>query len=399
MHAPSTSISAHLHVLKGVDLKVAEKELVFLIGPSGSGKSTLLRCLNRLEDPSSGSVVVDGIDMLDKRTDINKARQRIGMVFQSFNLYPHMTALGNVTLALRKVQGLGRAEAEAAGAGRARRACTSPTGRTIIPLQLSGGQQQRVAIARAIALEPRVMLFDEPTSALDPELVGGVLAVMRELREDGMTMVVVSHEMGFAKAAADRVVVHGRRPDRRGRRAGRDLRQPAARTHARLHLARSNGTERGMTGWERFTDSFFNARVMAQYLPKIIEGFGLTVVLALAHHRHGAGARGCCWRCCAPSAIRPLNWLIIFVGGPVPRAAAAGHHRAAVLRPALGGDGTLRLRLHLAGAVARADGLLGGDLLGRHHLGRQGAVGGGALDRPDLRGRRCATWCCRRHCA
>ena len=194
-----------LHVLKGVDLQVAEKELVFLIGPSGSGKSTLLRCLNRLEEPSSGSITVDGIDMLDPKTDINKARQRIGMVFQSFNLYPHMTALGNVMLALRKVQGLGRIEA----AGKALAALTRvhlADRADHYPMQLSGGQQQRVAIARAIALEPRVMLFDEPTSALDPELVGGVLAVMRELREDGMTMVVVSHEMGFAKAAADRVV-------------------------------------------------------------------------------------------------------------------------------------------------------------------------------------------------
>ena len=195
----------HLHVLKGVDLQVAEKELVFLIGPSGSGKSTLLRCLNRLEDPTSGSVTVDGIDMLDPKTDINKARQRIGMVFQSFNLYPHMTALGNVALALRKVQGMGRAEAEAKAQAALTRVHLADRA-DHYPLQLSGGQQQRVAIARAIALEPRVMLFDEPTSALDPELVGGVLAVMRELREDGMTMVVVSHEMGFAKAAADRVV-------------------------------------------------------------------------------------------------------------------------------------------------------------------------------------------------
>ncbi|MBL6080963.1 amino acid ABC transporter ATP-binding protein [Belnapia sp. T18] len=194
-----------LHVLKGVDLAVRERELVFVIGPSGSGKSTLLRCLNRLEEPSDGSITVDGIDMLDRRTDINKARQRIGMVFQSFNLYPHMTALGNVALALRRVQGLPRAEAEA----RARQALervhlADRAGH--YPGQLSGGQQQRVAIARAIALEPRVMLFDEPTSALDPELVGGVLQAMRELRESGMTMVVVSHEMGFARAAADRVV-------------------------------------------------------------------------------------------------------------------------------------------------------------------------------------------------
>ena len=194
-----------LHVLRGVDLMVADRQLVFVIGPSGSGKSTLLRCLNRLEDPTSGSIIVDGIDMLSPRTDINKARQRIGMVFQSFNLYPHMTALGNVALALRKVQGLPRAEAEARGRAALDRVHLADKAGNY-PGQLSGGQQQRVAIARAIALEPRVMLFDEPTSALDPELVGGVLAVMRELREDGMTMVVVSHEMGFARAAADRVV-------------------------------------------------------------------------------------------------------------------------------------------------------------------------------------------------
>jgi ABC-type polar amino acid transport system ATPase subunit len=194
-----------LHVLKGIDLTVAERELVFVIGPSGSGKSTLLRCLNRLEEPSSGSIIVDGIDLLDRHTDINRARQRIGMVFQSFNLYPHMTALGNVTLALRKVAGKRRPEADAiGGAALARVGLADRAGH--YPNQLSGGQQQRVAIARAIALEPRVMLFDEPTSALDPELVGGVLAVMRELRESGMTMVVVSHEMGFARAAADRVL-------------------------------------------------------------------------------------------------------------------------------------------------------------------------------------------------
>src|SRR6187397_1305083 len=194
-----------LHVLKGVDLKVAERELVFVIGPSGSGKSTLLRCLNRLEEPSSGSVVVDGIDMLSPRTDINHARQRIGMVFQSFNLYPHMTALDNVTLALRKVAGKSRADADELGhAALARVGLADRAGHR--PGELSGGQQQRVAIARAIALEPRVMLFDEPTSALDPELVGSVLAVMRSLRESGMTMIVVSHEMGFARAAADRVI-------------------------------------------------------------------------------------------------------------------------------------------------------------------------------------------------
>jgi ABC-type polar amino acid transport system ATPase subunit len=194
-----------LKVLKGVDLTVAERELVFIIGPSGSGKSTLLRCLNRLEEPDSGSIQIDGVELLHPKTDINAMRQRIGMVFQSFNLYPHMTALGNVTLALRRVLGRGREEAEVIG----RRALDrvglgDRTGHT--PGQLSGGQQQRVAIARAIALEPRIMLFDEPTSALDPELVGGVLQVMRELRESGMSMVVVSHEMAFAKAAADRVI-------------------------------------------------------------------------------------------------------------------------------------------------------------------------------------------------
>lgn len=194
-----------LTVLKGVDLEVAEKQLVFIIGPSGSGKSTLLRCLNRLETPDDGAITIDGIDLLNPKTDINKARQRIGMVFQSFNLYPHMTAQANVTLALRKVLGQGREQAEQAArhaldrVGLAERA-------DHFPAQLSGGQQQRVAIARAIALEPRVMLFDEPTSALDPELVGGVLSVMRELRQSGMTMVVVSHEMAFARAAADRVI-------------------------------------------------------------------------------------------------------------------------------------------------------------------------------------------------
>jgi ABC-type polar amino acid transport system ATPase subunit len=191
--------------LKGVDLVVAPRELVFVIGPSGSGKSTLLRCLNRLETPDSGSVVVDGIDLMDPRTDLNHARQRIGMVFQSFNLYPNMSALGNVTLALRHVAGKSVAEADALGmAALARVGLADRSSHK--PYQLSGGQQQRVAIARAVALEPRAMLFDEPTSSLDPELVGSVLGVMRELREDGMTMVVVSHEMGFARAAADRVV-------------------------------------------------------------------------------------------------------------------------------------------------------------------------------------------------
>ena len=194
-----------LEVLKGIDLKVAQGELVFVIGPSGSGKSTLLRCCNRLEEPSGGSVRVDGVDIARHGVDLNRIRQKIGMVFQSFNLYPHMNVLGNVTLALRMVQGLSRAEAEAKGIAALTRVGLAEKAKAY-PNELSGGQQQRVAIARALALDPLVVLFDEPTSALDPELVGSVLKVMRELRESGMTMVVVSHEMAFARAAADRVV-------------------------------------------------------------------------------------------------------------------------------------------------------------------------------------------------
>ena len=192
-------------VLRGIDLKVAPQELVFIIGPSGSGKSTLLRCCNRLEEPSGGAITLGGVDLMARATDINAMRRKIGMVFQSFNLYPHMTALGNVTLALRKVVGKSRSEADALGlaaldrVGLAAKAASYPS-------ELSGGQQQRVAIARALALEPAVMLFDEPTSALDPELVGSVLAVMRELKAAGMTMLVVSHEMRFARDAADRVI-------------------------------------------------------------------------------------------------------------------------------------------------------------------------------------------------
>jgi polar amino acid transport system ATP-binding protein len=192
-------------VLKGIDLKVQPGELVFVIGPSGSGKSTLLRCCNRLEEPTSGAVLIDGENICGPGVDLNRIRQRVGMVFQSFNLYPHMDALANVTLALRKVQNRPRAEAEAMGMAALTRVGLAEKAKSF-PGQLSGGQQQRVAIARALALEPHVVLFDEPTSALDPELVGGVLKVMRELRESGMTMVVVSHELGFARAAADRVV-------------------------------------------------------------------------------------------------------------------------------------------------------------------------------------------------
>jgi polar amino acid transport system ATP-binding protein len=194
-----------LEVLKGIDLKVAERELVFVIGPSGSGKSTLLRCCNRLEEPTSGSIRVEGVDIMAPGVDINALRRRIGMVFQSFNLYPHLNALGNVTLALRKVLRKAKAEAEDAGMLALARVGLIDKAKAY-PSELSGGQQQRVAIARALALEPSIMLFDEPTSALDPELVGGVLAVMREMREWGMTMVVVSHEMRFARSAADRVL-------------------------------------------------------------------------------------------------------------------------------------------------------------------------------------------------
>src|SRR5207302_9580405 len=192
-------------VLRGIDLSVSPQELVFIIGPSGSGKSTLLRCCNRLEEPTGGTIVVDGVDLMARGTDINAMRRKIGMVFQSFNLYPHMTALGNVTLALRKVVGKSRAEAGVAGTAARDRVGLAAKAKAY-PGELSGSQQQRVAIARALALEPTIMLFDEPTSALDPELVGSVLAVMRELKAAGMTMLVVSHEMRFARDAADRVI-------------------------------------------------------------------------------------------------------------------------------------------------------------------------------------------------
>ena len=179
--------------------------MVFIIGPSGSGKSTLLRCCNRLEEPSDGAVIVEGVNILNGGVNLNQVRQRIGMVFQSFNLYPHMTARQNVTLALRKVAKKGRAEADAI-AGRMLARVGLSERADFYPAALSGGQQQRVAIARTLALEPHIVLFDEPTSALDPELVNGILGVMRMLRDDGMTMVVVSHEMRFAREAADRIV-------------------------------------------------------------------------------------------------------------------------------------------------------------------------------------------------
>ena len=192
-----------VEVLKGVNLDIAEKEVVVIIGPSGSGKSTLLRCINYLEEPTSGEIVVDGMKLGE--TDINKVRAEVGMVFQRFNLFPHMTALDNITLAPMKVRGISREEAEEvaqhllAKVGLADRAAAYPE-------QLSGGQQQRVAIARALAMKPKVMLFDEPTSALDPEMVKEVLEVMKELAREGMTMAVVTHEMGFAREVGDRVL-------------------------------------------------------------------------------------------------------------------------------------------------------------------------------------------------
>ena len=192
-------------VLSGIDLKVAPREMVFVLGPSGSGKSTMLRCCNLLEVPSSGEVLLEGRTISGGGVDLNKVRRRIGMVFQAFNLYPHLDARRNVTLALRKVLKLAKAEANE----RALEALDRVGLRAradAYPAELSGGQQQRVAIARALALEPAVMLFDEPTSALDPELVGDVLTVMRDVKAAGMTMLVVSHEMTFAREAADRVV-------------------------------------------------------------------------------------------------------------------------------------------------------------------------------------------------
>lgn len=192
-------------ILNGIDFSVQPGELVCIVGPSGSGKSTVLRCCNRLEDPTSGSITVEGIDILLPGVDINAVRQRIGMVFQSFNLYPHLNAIGNVTLALRKVLRKPRSEAEQIGMEALARVGLTDKARNF-PNELSGGQQQRVAIARALAMGPAILLFDEPTSALDPELVGSVLAVMRQLRDSHMTMVVVSHEIRFVQSVANRVI-------------------------------------------------------------------------------------------------------------------------------------------------------------------------------------------------
>ena len=194
-----------LEVLRGINFSLLPQEMVFLIGPSGSGKSTLLRCFNRLEEPTDGKVIFDGMDLMSPNININTMRKHIGMVFQQFNLYPHLSATKNITLALRKVSKKSKADAKAIALDMLRRVGLVEKA-DAHPNELSGGQQQRVAIARAMALEPKVMLFDEPTSALDPELVGSVLQVMQQLRDSGMTMVVVSHEMRFAQDAADRVV-------------------------------------------------------------------------------------------------------------------------------------------------------------------------------------------------
>jgi polar amino acid transport system ATP-binding protein len=193
------------HVLRGIDLHVQRGEVVCIIGPSGSGKSTLLRCINMLEQPTSGSIVVLGRELTHIDCDIDEARTKIGMVFQQFNLFPHMTALENICVAQRKVLRRSKAEAEMKGLQLLARVGLTEKA-DAYPGQLSGGQQQRVAIARALAMDPDVMLFDEATSALDPELVGDVLNVMKTLAEDGMTMLVVTHEMGFASNVATRVV-------------------------------------------------------------------------------------------------------------------------------------------------------------------------------------------------
>ena len=191
-------------VLKGIDLHINPQEVVVIIGPSGSGKSTLLRCMNLLEVPTSGSVVVDGMDLTGD-ADINKAREEIGMVFQRFNLFPHMTVLKNISLAPMKVRNISQEEAEKTARELLERVGLGDKA-DAYPPQLSGGQQQRVAIARALAMKPKVMLFDEPTSALDPEMVNEVLDVMKSLANEGMTMAVVTHEMGFAREVGDRLL-------------------------------------------------------------------------------------------------------------------------------------------------------------------------------------------------
>ena len=194
-----------LQVLKDINIDIYEGEVVVVLGPSGSGKSTFLRCVNRLEDITGGTVVVDGFDITDKHTDINKAREHVGMVFQHFNLFNNMDVLGNMMLAPTELKKASKDEAKETALKLLERVGMQDKIHAF-PSQLSGGQKQRVAIARALAMNPNVMLFDEPTSALDPEMVGEVLAVMQQLAKDGMTMIVVTHEIGFAREVADRVV-------------------------------------------------------------------------------------------------------------------------------------------------------------------------------------------------
>ena len=194
-----------LEVLKDISIDIAEGEVVVLLGPSGSGKSTFLRCLNQLETATAGTIIVDGADVTDKHTDINKVRENIGMVFQHFNLFPHKTVLGNIMLAPVELKKMTKEQATETGMSLLKRVGMESKAEGY-PSQISGGQKQRVAIARALAMNPDIMLFDEPTSALDPEMVGEVLAVMKKLAADGMTMVVVTHEIGFAREVADRIV-------------------------------------------------------------------------------------------------------------------------------------------------------------------------------------------------
>ena len=194
-----------LHVINGVNLDIAKGEVVVVCGPSGSGKSTLIRTVNQLESIQEGNIYVDGVGVTDQKTDLNKLRAEVGFVFQSFNLYPHLTAIENIMLSPMKVKKMGAAEAKTLGMSLLKKVGLEHKAESF-PGQLSGGQQQRVAIARSLAMEPKVMLFDEPTSALDPEMVGEVLKVMKDLAKSGMTMMCVTHEMGFAREVADRVV-------------------------------------------------------------------------------------------------------------------------------------------------------------------------------------------------
>jgi polar amino acid transport system ATP-binding protein len=195
----------NLEVLKDINAEVKEKEVICVIGPSGSGKSTFLRCLNRLEEITGGQVVINGHDITDKKVDLNKVRQEVGMVFQQFNLFPHMTVLENITLGPVKIHSTEKTAAEKLALELLDKVGLREKANSY-PGELSGGQKQRVAIARALAMNPKIMLFDEPTSALDPEMVGDVLEVMKQLAKEGMTMVVVTHEMGFAREVGDRVI-------------------------------------------------------------------------------------------------------------------------------------------------------------------------------------------------